>query len=146
MSKIPNDAYALLEKMASNNYQWHKERNQPKKVAGVYEVQKVLGADLDARLSATVTRVEQMEDGQVKVHWKTPEQEVQEEIFDRVVLAVAPDVVGWIFQPLEHVMKRIPSTTVRNCVQAERMTLAGEVNNPSFHKSNGSRSAKWSVK
>ena len=30
MSKTPADAYALIEKMATNNYQWHGERNQPR--------------------------------------------------------------------------------------------------------------------
>ena len=38
MSKTPADAYALLEKMASNNYQWHGERNQPRKATGVYKI------------------------------------------------------------------------------------------------------------
>ena len=50
MSKTPDDAYALLEKMASNNYQWHGERNQPRKVAGVYEVDSLsmVNAKLDS--------------------------------------------------------------------------------------------------
>ena len=38
MSKTPADAYALLEKMATNNYQWHGERNQPRKTTRAYKI------------------------------------------------------------------------------------------------------------
>ncbi|XP_062103296.1 uncharacterized protein LOC133814340 [Humulus lupulus] len=38
MSKSANEAYELLEEMAMNNYQWPNERGQPKKVAGMMEV------------------------------------------------------------------------------------------------------------
>ena len=50
MSKTPDDAYALLEKMASNNYQWHRERNQPRKVVGVHEIDSLsmVNAKLDS--------------------------------------------------------------------------------------------------
>ena len=50
MSKTPDDAYALLEKMASNNYRWHEKRNQPKKVARVYEIDSLsmVNAKLDS--------------------------------------------------------------------------------------------------
>ena len=37
MSKTLEDAYNLLETMASNNYQCHKERSAPKKVAGMHD-------------------------------------------------------------------------------------------------------------
>ena len=33
MRKTPAEAYELLEKMTINNYQWHGERNQPRKTA-----------------------------------------------------------------------------------------------------------------
>ena len=50
MSKMPDDAYTLLEKMASNNYQWHRERNQPRKVVGVHEIDSLsmVNAKLDS--------------------------------------------------------------------------------------------------
>ena len=50
MSKTPDDAYALLEKMTSNNYQWHGERNQPRKAARVYEIDSLsmVNAKLDS--------------------------------------------------------------------------------------------------
>ena len=49
MSKTPEDAYNLLETMASNNYQWHGERSTPKKVAGMHEVDSwnLLNAKID---------------------------------------------------------------------------------------------------
>ena len=49
MSKTPDDAYNLLETMASNNYQWHGERSAPKKVVGMQEVDSwnLLNAKID---------------------------------------------------------------------------------------------------
>ena len=38
MSKTPEDAYNLLETMASNNYQWHGDQSAPKKVVGLHKV------------------------------------------------------------------------------------------------------------
>ncbi|XP_062118769.1 uncharacterized protein LOC133832440 [Humulus lupulus] len=38
MSKSANEAYELLEEMAMNNYQWPTERGQPKKMAGMMEL------------------------------------------------------------------------------------------------------------
>ena len=61
MRKTPIDAYALLEKMASNNYQWHGERNQPRKVVGVYEVD---GLNLvNAKLDSLTRKVEKLNFG-----------------------------------------------------------------------------------
>ena len=49
MSKTPEDAYNLLETMASNNYQWHGERIMSKKVAALHEVDSLnlLNANID---------------------------------------------------------------------------------------------------
>ena len=41
MSKIVDDAYSLLKKMASNNYRWHGDINQPRRAVGVYEVDRL---------------------------------------------------------------------------------------------------------
>ena len=40
MAKTTEEAFTLLEDMASNNYQWPIERSIAKKVVGVYEVDK----------------------------------------------------------------------------------------------------------
>ena len=58
MSKTPDDAYALLEKMASNNYQWHGERNQPKRAAGVYEIDNL--SMVNAKLDSLTKKLEKL--------------------------------------------------------------------------------------
>ena len=49
MSKTPNDAYNLLETMASNNYQWQGDRSTPKRIARMREVDScnLLNAKID---------------------------------------------------------------------------------------------------
>ncbi|XP_062086161.1 uncharacterized protein LOC133792268 [Humulus lupulus] len=49
MSKSAHEAYELLEEMVMNNYQWPTERGQPKKVAGMMEL------DAISMLTAQVT-------------------------------------------------------------------------------------------
>ena len=61
MSKTPVNAYALLEKMASNNYQWHGERNQPRKAAGVYEIDNL--SMVDAKLDSLTKKLERLNFG-----------------------------------------------------------------------------------
>lgn len=41
MSKLVDEAYELLEKMSSNNHQWHSERIVPRRPAGVNEVEAI---------------------------------------------------------------------------------------------------------
>jgi hypothetical protein len=38
MNKSQDDAYNLLEEMATNNYQWPNERSIQKKTVGVHEI------------------------------------------------------------------------------------------------------------
>lgn len=38
MGKTPEEAYELLDEMASNNYQWSSDRMAPKRAAGVHEI------------------------------------------------------------------------------------------------------------
>ncbi|KAJ4723309.1 DNA-directed DNA polymerase [Melia azedarach] len=49
MSKTPDEAYQLLEEMASNNYQWPSDRSTQRKVVGVHEI------DAITTLTAQVT-------------------------------------------------------------------------------------------
>ena len=58
MSKTPDDAFALLEKMASNNYQWHGERNQPKKVVEAYKVDNL--SMVNAKLDSLTKKLEKL--------------------------------------------------------------------------------------
>ena len=50
MSKSTEEAYDLLEKMATNNYQWSNERGMPKRSQGMYELDGInmLNAKVDS--------------------------------------------------------------------------------------------------
>lgn len=54
------------------------------------------------------------------------EQGQRSEVFDRVVLAVTPDVVGKIFEPLQYHMGQIPTMRVQSVVHNDRSTLGSE--------------------
>ena len=58
MSKTPDDAYAFLEKMASNNYQWHEEKNQPRKAVRVYEIDSL--SMVNAKLDSLTKKLEKL--------------------------------------------------------------------------------------
>jgi hypothetical protein len=93
-------------------------------VSGLHEVQRTLGSGLEARFSAMVTKVEVLQNERLKVVWNISDNVIYEEIFDQVVLAVAPDIAGRIFQPLRKATAQIPTTMVQSIVQGEGMKLA----------------------
>lgn len=85
---------------------------------GVQKVQEKLARGLDVRLRSSVYSVEPTKEG-VKVRWIPKDgisKESEERTFDKVILAVAPDVVGRIFAPLQAPMARIPTISVRSIV------------------------------
>ncbi|KAF2130404.1 FAD/NAD(P)-binding domain-containing protein [Dothidotthia symphoricarpi CBS 119687] len=95
---------------------------------GVQAAQDRLVRGVDYELGAAITAVEPQEKG-VKVSWKKSDgsdDSVQSEYFDRVVLAVAPDVVGRVFEPLRHHMTRIPTAVVESVVHTDSSVLAQE--------------------
>ena len=63
MKKTDEEAYELLEDMATNNYQWPSERSTPKKVAGVHEVDAI--TNLTAQIAA-LSR--QLQNNQMTAH------------------------------------------------------------------------------
>ncbi|MCJ1450224.1 hypothetical protein MMC28_000553 [Mycoblastus sanguinarius] len=89
---------------------------------GVHEVQRKLSKALDIRLSARVVSVKPNAHG-IQLRWRDANSssttDVSEDFFDRVVLAVSPDVVGSIFEPLQYEMAQIPTTLVRNLVHTD---------------------------
>lgn len=93
-------------------------------VSGLHEVQSKLGSGLEARFSTMVNKVEVLQDERLKVAWHTSDNVIYEETFDQVVLAVAPDIAGRIFQPLEKTTAQIPTTMVKSIVQGDGMRLA----------------------
>lgn len=87
-------------------------------VSELDQVQKKLGAGINVQFSVMVKKVEPLpESKRVRVSWSTLDGTDHEEIFDHVVLAVAPGVVANVFQPLERAMSQIPSTLVESVVQ-----------------------------
>jgi hypothetical protein len=93
-------------------------------VSGLHEVQRTLGSGLDAKFSATVTKVKVLQDERLEVVWNTKDNVICKDIFDQVILAVAPDIAGRIFRPLGKPMAQIPTTVVESVVQGDGMKLA----------------------
>jgi hypothetical protein len=58
--------------------------------------------------------------------WEKNGEGLRTEYFDRVVLAVAPDVVGRIFEPLQYHMAKIPTVMVESVVHNDRAALEEE--------------------
>lgn len=95
---------------------------------GVKTVQDRLAEGIEYELGAVVTAVKP-QDGRVMLSWQqadTAEQVPKSEVFDRVVLAVTPDVVGKVFEPLQYHMGRIPTMRVQSIVHNDRSTLGTE--------------------
>jgi hypothetical protein len=88
-------------------------------VSGVHEVQTTLGSGLKAKFSAMVTKVEVLQNERLQVVWNLPDNSINKEIFDQVVLAVAPDIAGRIFQSLGKAMAQIPTTMVQSIIQGD---------------------------
>jgi len=84
---------------------------------GVHGVQEKLSQGIKTRLSARVLAVKP-QNTRIKVSWKRSGESAHadplEDFFDRVVLAVPPDVVGKIFAPLAYEMSGIPTTLVES--------------------------------
>ncbi len=92
---------------------------------GVAGVQERLVKGIDVTVDATVTSVEPCEKG-VRISWSQGGSDAQTtECFDKVILAVAPDVVGRIFRPLQHHMQRIPTAVVESVVHTDWTVLHG---------------------
>lgn len=84
---------------------------------GVTQVQSKLVAGIsDIRLATRVLQVVPQSKG-VLVRWQS-KGDVSEELFDRVVLAVSPDVARSIFDPLASILSKIPTLQVESSVNA----------------------------
>lgn len=92
-------------------------------VSSVHEVQKTLASGLKTRFSTMVTNVEVLQDGRLEVAWHASDNVTHKDIFDQVVLAVAPDIAGRVFQPLGKPMAQIPTTMVHSIVQGNGMKV-----------------------
>ncbi|KAK2760009.1 hypothetical protein FQN54_002745 [Arachnomyces sp. PD_36] len=85
-------------------------------IGGVDCVQKKLSKDQKVRLGATVTAVENI-GTKVQITWKDARNgEIDSALFDHVILAVTPNVVGSIYQPLQSAMASVPTVPVDSIV------------------------------
>lgn len=132
---------ALLQFPASDltEYKRQSTGGEHYTVSSLHEVQRTLGSGLEARFSTTVTKVESLQNERLKAVWTTSDNVIHEEIFDQVVLAVAPDIAGRIFKPLEKATAQIPTTMVQSIVQGDGMMRATNDTTASGLASNGAR-------
>ncbi|PVI00769.1 hypothetical protein DM02DRAFT_718204 [Periconia macrospinosa] len=112
---------ALLQSPARDAIEYKKRSagGQHFTVSELSQVQQELGAGVRARFSTTIKKIEAIEGSKkVRIVSRATDDDMdREEIFDYVVLAVAPGVVGQIYQRLESAMTQIPSTLVESVVQ-----------------------------
>ncbi|KAK1241042.1 hypothetical protein MKX08_001016 [Trichoderma sp. CBMAI-0020] len=97
---------------------------------GINRVQATLAGGIrDVRLQTRVTRVERV-DGGVSIRYDSQaERRSAEEVFDRVVLAVSPNVAAAIFSPSKPLLSVIPTVPVTSTVLASpsaRISLVDE--------------------
>ncbi|KAL2868477.1 uncharacterized protein BJX67DRAFT_41272 [Aspergillus lucknowensis] len=89
---------------------------------GVRQAEGKLSKGLNVRFGARVTNVQPTPEGRVRVSWTnsnptpTSAELEEEEEYDKVIIAVTPDVVGSIFVPLASEMKTIPTRSVQSIV------------------------------
>ncbi|KAL5338965.1 hypothetical protein BJX70DRAFT_388216 [Aspergillus crustosus] len=92
---------------------------------GVRQAERKLSGGVGVRFNTRVRGVERIsENGKVKVSWVSTDgdgdgSEEGEEEFDKVIIAVTPDVVGKIFPPLREKMSSIPTTSVASIVHTD---------------------------
>ena len=89
---------------------------------GVRAAQDRLSKDIQYELNAAITVVDPQEKG-VRLSWKNHDDQLQMETFDYVVLAVALDIVGQVFEPLQYYMERVPTTVVESVVHTDKSVL-----------------------
>jgi hypothetical protein len=94
---------------------------------GVASVQDKLAEGIDTRFTARVLSVQPQASDKVKIQWRHSDDNhclaPFAEEFDAVVLAVATDVVGDLFQPLKANMAKIPTIKVESTVHSNDGTI-----------------------
>ncbi|EEH11570.1 conserved hypothetical protein [Histoplasma capsulatum G186AR] len=93
---------------------------------GVNVVQKILAEGLNIQLNSRVISVESQSgpSSKVRVSYRVGgEGTLHQRDFDHAILAVTPDVVGAIFQPLRSTMTHLPTTIVESIVHHDTSSL-----------------------
>ena len=96
-------------------------------IEGVNDVQNKLLKGLNVRFSARVVSVN-LVSSRLRVCWqafrKEERVETEEKVFDKVILAVPPNVVGAVFEPLRKEMDHIPTMLVESVVHVDEDVIA----------------------
>ncbi|EAU34645.1 predicted protein [Aspergillus terreus NIH2624] len=83
---------------------------------GVRQVEEKLSAGIKTRFGAKVTNVTTV-GNKAHISWTdVHSRQTHEDVFDYAILAVTPDVVGAIFQPLRQAMMSVPTVSVETVV------------------------------
>ncbi|KAL2365664.1 hypothetical protein RJZ56_001424 [Blastomyces dermatitidis] len=93
---------------------------------GVNVVQKKLAEGLSIQLNSRVISVESLSgsSSKVRVSYRIGrEGTLHQQDFDHAIMAVTPDVVGAIFQPLRSTMTQVPTTPVESIVHNDTSSL-----------------------
>lgn len=120
MSSVSTCSHAeVLRFPASDivNYKRHSTGQQHYAVCGgADQVQRKLAAGIhDIRLATRVLSVESTGD-KVVLRFQSDGDESKEQAFDRLVLAVSPDVAGRLYSPVEDVLQDIPTVYAESSV------------------------------
>jgi hypothetical protein len=86
---------------------------------GVHGVQEKLSEGSETKFSAHVLAVEPQPSGKVRLQWRHGKDAPSAELFDEVVIAVAPNIVRSIFEPLRDDMAKIPTVKVKSIVHTD---------------------------
>ena len=135
---------ALLEFPAEDLIDYKRKTNGDQHYTvcgGVNQVERKLSQGLQIRKSAKVVSVEPQAQG-IRVRWKrsldNSRSDTSEALFDRVILAVAPNVVQAIFKPLQYELSQIPTISVQSVVHSDETTIGSligtDIQNPSNAK------------
>ena len=126
MSSICTCPHRDLLRFPASDILEHKRRTlfQPHYLVedGIRTVQNKLADGLDVRLGVCLTKVVPHWSS-IEVRWRGPRIEEEMEMFDFVVLAVSPDVVASVFEPLRRDLSAIPVTVVDSVAHADGSTV-----------------------
>ncbi|KUL83740.1 hypothetical protein ZTR_08645 [Talaromyces verruculosus] len=141
---------ALLEFPAQDLIDYKRKTNGDQHYTvcgGVNEVERKLSQGLQIRKSAKVVSVEPQAQG-IRVRWKrsldNSRSDTSEALFDRVILAVAPNVVQAIFKPLQYELSQIPTISVQSVVHSDESTIGSLTGTDILHPSNAKALMKGS--
>ncbi|EAW10113.1 uncharacterized protein ACLA_045780 [Aspergillus clavatus NRRL 1] len=128
MSSVCTCSHAELLRFPAADVLGYKQRThrQPHYVVtdGVHKAQETLLRGLDVRLGVHSTRVTPTAN-RVELTYRLADSDADKtEVFDLVVLAVSPDIVASVFEPLTSSLRDVPTTTVTTVAHTDYAALS----------------------